>query len=50
MRLTQPGMDILEIVPAEDNLLVEAKIAPRDIAFLRPGLEAMVRTQLTAAG
>ncbi len=31
----QPGMDIVEIVPTEDTLLVEAKIAPKDIAFLR---------------
>ena len=29
----QPGMDIVEIVPSEDTLLVEAKIAPPDIAF-----------------
>ncbi|WBA16588.1 HlyD family type I secretion periplasmic adaptor subunit [Salinivibrio proteolyticus] len=39
----QPGMDIIEIVPSEDNLLIEAKIAPQDIAFLRPGLEAVVK-------
>ncbi len=39
----QPGMDLVEIVPSEDNLLVEAKIAPQDIAFLRPGLNAVVK-------
>ncbi|WED23552.1 HlyD family type I secretion periplasmic adaptor subunit [Vibrio sp. JC009] len=39
----QPGMDIVEIVPTEDTLLVEAKIAPKDIAFLRPGLPAIVK-------
>jgi adhesin transport system membrane fusion protein len=39
----QPGMDILEIVPSEDTLLVEAKIAPKDIAFLRPSLNAVVK-------
>lgn len=39
----QPGMDLLEIVPIEDNLLIEAKIRPSDIAFLRPGQEAMVK-------
>ena len=39
----QPGMDLVEIVPTEDHLSVEAKILPKDIAFLRPGLEAMVR-------
>ncbi|KJR25451.1 hemolysin secretion protein D [Vibrio navarrensis] len=39
----QPGMDIVEIVPTEDTLLVEAKIAPQDIAFLRPNLSAVVK-------
>ncbi|NVC94222.1 HlyD family type I secretion periplasmic adaptor subunit [Vibrio natriegens] len=39
----QPGMDIVEIVPTEDTLLVEAKIAPKDIAFLRPDLHAIVK-------
>ena len=39
----QPGMDIVEIVPSEDTLLVEAKIAPQDIAFLRPELHAIVK-------
>lgn len=39
----QPGMDLIEVVPAQDNLLVEAKIKPSDIAFLRPQLEAMVK-------
>lgn len=39
----QPGMDIVEIVPTEDTLLVEAKIAPKDIAFLRPELHAIVK-------
>ncbi|MBY8092575.1 HlyD family type I secretion periplasmic adaptor subunit, partial [Vibrio fluvialis] len=39
----QPGMDIVEIVPTEDTLLVEAQIAPQDIAFLRPDLPAIVK-------
>lgn len=39
----QPGMDIVEIVPIEDQLLVEAKILPKDIGFLRPGLDAVVK-------
>jgi len=39
----QPGMDLLEIVPIEDNLLIEAHIRPADIAFLRPGQEAMIK-------
>lgn len=39
----QPGEDILEIVPLEDQLLVETKIRPSDVAFLRPGLPATVK-------
>lgn len=38
-----PGRDIVEIVPLDDTLLLEAKIAPRDIAFLGPGQQAMVK-------
>jgi adhesin transport system membrane fusion protein len=41
--IIQPGMDLLEIIPIEDNLLVETKIRPADIAFLRPGQEAMIK-------
>ncbi|MBM7034944.1 HlyD family type I secretion periplasmic adaptor subunit [Vibrio ulleungensis] len=41
--VVQPGMDIVEIVPTEDTLLVEANILPKDIAFLRPGLPAIVK-------
>jgi adhesin transport system membrane fusion protein len=33
----------MEIVPLEDQLLIEAKIQPKDVAFLRPGLDAMVK-------
>lgn len=39
----QPGMDIVEIVPSEDTLLIEARIAPQDIAFLRPDLHTIVK-------
>lgn len=39
----QPGMDLLEIVPLEDTLLIEAKVKPADIGFLHPGLPAMVK-------
>jgi adhesin transport system membrane fusion protein len=41
--VVQPGKDVIEIVPLEDNLLLEAKVQPKDIAFLRPGLKAMVK-------
>jgi adhesin transport system membrane fusion protein len=39
----QPGMDLVEIVPLEDTLVVEARIKPADIAFLRPDQEAKVK-------
>jgi adhesin transport system membrane fusion protein len=39
----QPGMDLVEIVPLEDTLVIEAKIKPADIAFLRPDQEAKVK-------
>jgi len=39
----RPGQDILEIVPLEDSLLVEAQIRPADIAFIRPGQPAIVK-------
>jgi adhesin transport system membrane fusion protein len=39
----QAGRDILEIVPSQDTLLVEARVLPRDIAFLRPEQPAYVR-------
>lgn len=39
----QPGGKLMEIVPLEDQLLVEARINPRDIAYIRPGLPATVK-------
>lgn len=39
----QPGSDMVEIVPIDDTLLVEARIRPQDIAFLHPGQEAVVK-------
>lgn len=39
----QPGMNIVEIVPTEGTLLIEAKIKPADIAFLKPNQKAMVK-------
>jgi len=34
---------LMDIVPLDDQLLVEARISPADIAFIRPGLEASVK-------
>ena len=39
----QPGMDLIEIVPLEDTLLVETQIKPSDIAFLSPNQHATVK-------
>ena len=41
--VVQAGKDIIEIVPLEDTLLLEARVQPRDIAFLRPGQPVMVK-------
>ena len=38
-----PGKEIIEIVPADDTLLLEVRIRPKDIAFLMPGQEALVK-------
>jgi len=39
----QPGEPIMDIVPIDGQLLVEAKIRPSDIAFLRPGQESTIK-------
>lgn len=39
----KPGEDVLQIVPANDALLIEAKVKPMDVAFLKPGLPAIVK-------
>jgi membrane fusion protein, adhesin transport system len=39
----QPGMNLVEIVPTEGTLLIETKIKPADIAFLKPNQKAMVK-------
>ena len=39
----QPGAPIIEIVPSEDNLLIQAKIRPSDIAFIKIKQEATVK-------
>lgn len=34
---------LMTIVPLEDQLLIEARISPKDIAFIRPGQDALVK-------
>jgi len=41
--VVQPGHDVIEIIPLDDQLLIEAKVAPKDIAFLHPGEKAIVK-------
>jgi adhesin transport system membrane fusion protein len=41
--VVQPGRDLVEVVPLDDALILEARVAPKDIAFLRPGQPAMVK-------
>ena len=41
--VVRPGQSIMEIVPLDDSLLVEAEIKPSDIAFLHPGQRATVK-------
>ncbi|MBF0401182.1 MAG: HlyD family type I secretion periplasmic adaptor subunit [Magnetococcales bacterium] len=42
-QVIRSGMDLVEIMPLDDSLLIEAQIRPSDIAFLRPGLKTMVK-------
>ncbi|MDC0074612.1 HlyD family type I secretion periplasmic adaptor subunit [Alphaproteobacteria bacterium] len=39
----KPGMNLVEIVPLDDTLLIEAKVKPADVAFIRPGQSVKVR-------
>ncbi len=41
--VARPGDEILQIVPLDDDLIVEAKVRPADIAFIKPGLPATVK-------
>jgi adhesin transport system membrane fusion protein len=41
--VVQPGKDIVEIVPLDDSLVLEARVQPRDIAFIVPGQTANVK-------
>ena len=41
--VVQPGKEVVEIVPLDDALILEAQVKPKDIAFLRPGQNALVK-------
>ncbi len=41
--VARPGEEIMQIVPVEDDLLIEAKVKPADIAFIKPGLQTTIK-------
>lgn len=41
--VVRPGEPIMDIVPLDDTLLVEARVHPQDVAFLHPGQDVMVK-------
>ena len=41
--VVQPGKELVEVVPLDDALILEVQIAPKDIGFLRPEQQAMVK-------
>lgn len=41
--IVPPNGQLMEIVPLDDQLLIEARISPRDVAFIYPGQEAKVK-------
>ncbi|WP_068310109.1 HlyD family type I secretion periplasmic adaptor subunit [Polycladidibacter hongkongensis] len=41
--VVQPGEALIELVPLEDTLLIEAQVRPQDIAFLHPGQPVTVK-------
>lgn len=41
--VVKSGMDLMEIVPQSEILLIEAKISPKDIAFINPKQKAVVK-------
>lgn len=41
--VVQPGESIMEVTPVDDQLMIETKISPRDVAFIAPGMPASVK-------
>lgn len=41
--VVQPGESIMQVIPLDDSLLIEAEVKPADIAFLHPGQKAVVK-------
>lgn len=41
--VARPGEEIMQIVPIDDDLLIEARVSPTDIGFVKPGLPATIK-------
>lgn len=41
--VVRPGEEILQIIPVDEELFVEAQVAPEDIANIRPGQEVTIK-------
>ena len=41
--VVRPGDEVMQIVPLEDDLVIQAKVSPSDIAFLKIGQQATVK-------
>lgn len=41
--VVRPGEEIMQIIPVDEELFVEAQVAPKDIANIRPGQEATIK-------
>ena len=41
--VVQPGQPLADIVPLDDALLIETRIRPKDVAFIRPGQRATTK-------
>ncbi|MCL4067137.1 HlyD family efflux transporter periplasmic adaptor subunit [Pseudomonas sp. GX19020] len=41
--VVQPGESIMEVTPIDDQLMIETKVSPRDVAFIAPGMPASVK-------
>ena len=43
MLFRSPGREVIELIPLDDELIIEARVQPKDIAFIRPGQDAMIK-------
>ncbi len=41
--VVRPGEEVMQIVPLEDDLVIQAKVSPTDIAFLKVGQQATIK-------